>query len=104
MPLIPLPVVGLGFIVIKTLNLSSYGVSGHLGREIALTTNEFSGAISSGLRNCSHLEYLDLSLNQLGGEIQSLMSLRNLDVFELRCKWCNWCSSRFVTSNINKMI
>ncbi|XP_021843456.1 receptor-like protein kinase isoform X2 [Spinacia oleracea] len=70
------------------LNLSNYGISGHLGPEIGklgylqtldLSLNALSGSIPVEISNCILLQQLDLSGNNLTGEIPSnLGNLQNL--------------------------
>ncbi|KAK3018313.1 hypothetical protein RJ639_002931 [Escallonia herrerae] len=70
------------------LDLSSYGISGQLGPELAslkqlksieFSYNNFSDSIPLELGSCGLLEHLDLSFNSLTGELtQSFGNLRNL--------------------------
>lgn len=73
---------------VVALNLSSYGISGRFGPEIAhlkrlrsldLDFNNFYGSIPPELGNCSLLEELNLSYNSFTGTIpENLGNLENL--------------------------
>ncbi|KAL8458826.1 hypothetical protein ACS0TY_036362 [Phlomoides rotata] len=90
---------------VNRLNLSTLGISGQFGPEIAylehlesidFSHNKFSGRIPSALGNCSLLQYLDLSSNIFSGEIPE--SLENLTRLESLSLWNNSLSGKIPQS------
>ncbi|XP_057976831.1 receptor-like protein kinase 7 [Malania oleifera] len=51
--------------------------------KISLESNSLNGSITEGLRNCTRLQYLDLSKNFISGEVPDLSTLRDLKFLNL---------------------